>query len=374
MTTPPHTPTIPPTSELGPQAERRRATMRRVAEAEPDEVLILSAYVDIRPEAHGERPAARAELIELRHRLDDAIHEHEPAHSPARVSLEADRRRLEAALESDDARQAEGIAVFAADGIGLWEVVASAQPFETDVAAGGIGDLYALACQADAGEPAVIALADSHVCRLFTWQGGSLEELPRLDEPTEEHQRHDQGGWAQARYQRHIDEQDRRFASRAADAMARLAERERASAIVLGADERTSGVVLGELPERTRALVTDVLHIGMRAGRDEIEAEVGPLLAALAERRAEDAADRSVAGHNAGELGVLGIAPVRAALASGAVAELVFEPSAAAGMDRWDRAALVRQAVLTDARVVAAHDHAELRRHDGVGATLRFRA
>jgi hypothetical protein len=42
-------------------------------------------------------------------------------------------------------------------------------------------------------------------------------------------------------------------------------------------------------------------------------------------------------------------------------------------MDEDLRAELVRQASLTDASVEIVRDHAGLARHEGVGATLRFR-
>jgi hypothetical protein len=59
------------------------------------------------------------------------------------------------------------------------------------------------------------------------------------------------------------------------------------------------------------------------------------------------------------------------ALEAGQVDELVLDETA--DLDGDLRGELIRQASLTDARVEIVRDHAELRRHDGVAATLRYR-
>jgi peptide chain release factor subunit 1 len=219
----------------------------------------------------------------------------------------------------------------------------------------------------------VVALADTTSCRLFTRRHGALFERGGPDDDPQEHRRHDQGGWAQARFQRHIDEQDRRFAERVAEWITGLVDAQRATAIVVAADERASAVLLPQLPDRVRALLVDVRHISMHATRDAVEAEVGPLLDALAANRASEAADRALAGHKAVELGVAGIGGVRRMLTVGAVGTLVIEQRAALEMDRWDRAGLVRSAVLTDASITMPREHDGLRAAGGVAAILRFR-
>ena len=345
--------------------------MRRAAQPEAPDDRVLSVYVDFRPEAHGERPYARADLVVIRDRLDDVI-DGLHAHDPARRSLEADRERLRAFLD-DLPRSVEGVAVVACDSAGLWVDAILAAPFQTDLAAGRIADLYQLAVAADAETPAVVALVDSTSCRLFTRRHGMLVERGGPDDDPQEHRRHDQGGWSQARYQRHIDEQDRRYAGRVAEWITGLADGQRAQTVVIAADERMSPVLMAELPDRVRGLLVDVRHISMHATRDEVEAEVSPLIDALAWERAAATADRALAGHDAGQLGAAGVEPVRTMLAAGAVSTLVIDQASGGRLDRWDRAALVRSAVSTDATITFPRDHQQLLAAGGVGAILRFR-
>lgn len=363
---------VPTDTRPSPDQARLRSTMRRLAELESAETPILSIYVDLRPERQGGDPGSRNELVVVRDRLRHLLDGYEP-HTPARDSLEADVDRFETHLdeEADALRSAEGLAVFACHAAGAWEAVLSPTPFETQVSAGPTADLFQLAGLLEESRTAVVALVDTSTCRLYVTRRGSLLEGATLDEPSEEHQWHDQGGWSQARYQRHIDWQDRRFAKEAAQAIADLLGLVRAHHLILAGDERATSVLEPELPEAARAVLDHVARIDVHAATDEVEAEVAPVLAALRIDDARDAADRAVAGHRAGDLGVLGIDGVQEALERGQVHELVVDE--AADLDDVLRAELVRQAALTSAQVVTVHGHADLQRAGGVGATLRFR-
>jgi hypothetical protein len=102
-----------------------------------------------------------------------------------------------------------------------------------------------------------------------------------------------------------------------------------------------------------------------------VREEVRPILAALQEAEGTSVADRAVAGRRAGDLGVTGMDATMAALEAGQVDELVIDETAE--IDEDLRGELIRQAALTDARVEMVREHEGLLRHEGVGATLRFR-
>jgi hypothetical protein len=360
----------PTTTRLAPDQARLRDLMRRLAEVTSTQAPILSAYLDVRPEAHGERPAARAELIVVRDRLNAIADTLEP-HTDAGASFDADRQRIEALLEGGDLNGVEGIAAFACDRIGLWETFSSPVAFETAVSAGPTVELFGLARLLDESVAAVVAVVDTNTCRLFVTRNGDLRERPGPDEPVEEHKRHAQGGWSQARYQRHVDMQDQRFAKEAAAAIDRIVRREHPRHVILAGDERAVSTLEGELPEPVRALVDHVTRLEMRSSLDEVREEIRPILAALEEAESMDAADRAIAGRRAGDLGVTGIDATMAALEAGQVDQLVIDETAP--IDEDLRGELVRQASLTDASVEVVHEHAGLLRHEGVGATLRFR-
>ena len=98
----------PTTTKLGPDRARLKDLMRRLAEATSTEAPILSLYIDVRPEAHGERPGERNELTVVRDRLNAIAGTLEP-HTDARESFDADRRRIERLLESEDLNETDVI-------------------------------------------------------------------------------------------------------------------------------------------------------------------------------------------------------------------------------------------------------------------------
>jgi len=331
---------------------------------------VLSVYLDLRPQAHGEDPGRRVELIVLRDRLRDIASTY-AAHDPARLSLDADEARLLTHVQDASRDGSEGLAAFACQAIGLWEMVSAPTPFENQVSAGPTADLFQLARLHDESEAVVVALVDTNTCRLFVTRRGSLVERQGPDEEPDEHERHHAGGWSQARYQRHIDMQDRRFAREAAGAIERLVERVHARHLILAGDERALSVLEPELPPAVAAIVEGTEHLGMRAGKDEVAAEIAPIVAAIRDAEHVAVADRVIAGVRADELGAAGLENVMEALEHGAVHELVIDE--AAGLDPELRAEVIRQAARTAADVVVVEDHDGLLALGGVGATLRYR-
>jgi peptide chain release factor subunit 1 len=358
------------TTKLGPDQTFLRRLMRRLAEVESTDAPVLSVYIDTRPEAHGERPGERNELTVVRDRLN-ALNDRLELRSDARTSFEADRKRIEELLETEDINRTDGVAVFACSHLGLWEAIGAQVEFETQVSAGPTAELFQLARLLDDQVSAVVAVVDTSTCRLFVTRRGGLAERQGLDDSPAEHTRHDSGGWSQARYQRHIDMQDKRFAGEAAEAIERLVRRERPAHVLLAGDERAITALDGEFSEQVRPLVEHVARIDIRATPEDVRDEIRPMLGALEEADGQDALERALSGYRANTLGTAGMERVMAALEAGQVDELVIDETVDA--DEELRAELIRQAALTDAHVEVVRGNDELRRYDGVAATLRYR-
>lgn len=361
---------IPTTTRLGPDQAFLRDLMRRLAEVESTDAPVLSAYIDVRPEAQAGRPGERNELTLVRDRLNALVDGLE-LRSDARASFMADRQRIEDLLASREVNDANGIALFACSHLGLWEAIGAEATFDTQISAGPTADLFQLARLLDDQVSAVVAVVDTNTCRLFVTRRGSLLERQGPDEGNAEHTRHDTGGWSQARFQRHVDMQDKRFAKEAAEAIERLVRREHPAHVLLAGDERAISFLDPELSEAVRPLVAHVGRIDMRATIGDVREEVVPILAALEEADGQDTAERAIAGWRAGDLGVVGVSATMAALEAGQVDELLLDDSIE--LDEDLRGELIRQAALTGARVEVVREHEGLGRFEGVGATLRFR-
>ncbi len=108
--------------------------------------------------------------------------------------------------ESDENKRAHGIAIFACHELGIFEVFYSIIPFENEFVINSIPHLKQLAYHAEECENALVIMSDAKYASIFAVKLGGFI----IDEQTFEHtvhRFHKQGGWAQMRYQRHIENQ-----------------------------------------------------------------------------------------------------------------------------------------------------------------------
>lgn len=179
--------------------------LRQLAAFRAKNGCAISLYLDLDPSVN---PTAADWSTRVRSLLDSAAKSHgatrgDLAHE-ARQGLKADFERLERYFEAEfDRDGAKGLAVFTAGLDNVWSVLPLA---------GGVRDtarvaddflLSPLVPLVGRGEGALVAVVDREQGRVLVLRGGRLEEI--ADKTEEAPGQHDQGGWSQARFQRHID-------------------------------------------------------------------------------------------------------------------------------------------------------------------------
>jgi hypothetical protein len=347
-----------------------RRALRALAELEPGELPVLSVYLDMRPHATGENPGLRAGTVILKKRLREI----EKTYLPRGAELDSvreDAERIDRYLGEEYDVAADGLALFACAGRGVFEAVEAGVPFEDQVTVAPQPDLFQLARLVDEHETAVVAVVDSNTSRLFVTRRGVLREVGGADEdPKYFRTRPMVGGLNQASYQRHNANLRAEFARETAAELARLVDAEGASRVVLAGDEVAIPRMREALSPRVAALVKDVLRLDIRTPLDAVAEEVRQVLAAADAENAETIADQLVGAVRAGGLGFAGLDETRTALEHGQVDELVLDP---AQLDAAARGELVRMAQVTSATVEVVQGHDGLQRLGGVGALLRYR-
>jgi peptide chain release factor subunit 1 len=386
------------TTETFPSAVDLTRQLRRLADLEPSELPVLSIYLDMRPQATGQRPGRRAGLIVLRDRMREIERTYWPRGADY-DSFTADRERIDEFLGQQLDESAQGVAIFACSGDGLWETVTSGVPFRDSVSAGPLPDLFQLARLIDEHEAAVAALVDSNTCRLFVTRTGRLSEVGGPDDASVSYRKRSLGGWSEQRYQRHIDEHIASFAEESAQAIAQLVDREGARRVLLAGDEVAITPLEERLPAAVRDKVDEVLRIDIRASHDELSDEVRAVLARLEAESSASAADTLIAAVRSGGLGVVGLEGTHSALQAGAAEVLVLAGLPGQDADKTEHAdardlahqgqqlsdaepglldldirnELVRLAAATSCAVEVVNDHQPFNRAGGVGAILRYR-
>ncbi|MPZ22810.1 MAG: hypothetical protein GEU28_04570 [Dehalococcoidia bacterium] len=335
---------------------------------EVEGALVLSVYLDLRPQETGGRPALRSGEIVLRDRLREI--ERTLGHrGPAIESFKQDAGRLQQYLAGEVAPSTQGLAAFACSATGLFDVIETGVAFDNQVSAGRTARLYQLARLVDEYETAVTALVDTNSARLFVTRLGQLEERGGIDDDPVHYQKRSTGGWSEARYQRHIEKHQSDFLQAIAAEVAELVNREGATRLVLVGNEVAIPRLRGFLPSSLSAAVEE-RRLDMRADRNEVQQEVDPILRRLEEEDSRAAADRLVAAVQSGDLGASGVEHVRSALERGQVDVLVLEDSPE--LDKSARNELARLAAQTSATVEVVEGHDGLTALGGVGALLRY--
>jgi stalled ribosome rescue protein Dom34 len=267
----------------------------------------------------------------------------------------------------------QGVALFTCAAADLFETIAVGVPFENQVTAAPVPDLFQLARLLDEQETVVVAVVDTNTARIFVTRTGYLDEVGGPDDKnTKYYRKVSLGGLNEARYQRHADERRAEFAREAAAELERVVDQEGATRVILAGDDVAIPLLRSALSSRVTALLHDeVLRFDIRALRDDVKAEVAPL---LAQARAEDAcslADQLIHAVQANGLGVYGVDPTRTALEHGQGDVLLLTPEAE--FDEEARRELVRLATTTGAEVTVVEQHELFQQLGGVGALLRYR-
>src|ERR687888_311685 len=197
----------------------------------------ISIFLNLDPSFAATAPEVATKINSL---LDEAekreAAQHDRLTHEEREGLKADFQRIRRFFATDFNRDgARGFAVFVAGLDGFWRTLPLPDPVRDDVAVGPSFRLAPLAPLVGRGDGAIVAVVGRERGELFRLRAGRLEEV--VDRPEEEPGRHDQGGWSQARYQRHIENLVFRHLRGVAEELDALERRTGADVVVVSSEE-----------------------------------------------------------------------------------------------------------------------------------------
>ena len=169
-----------------------------------------------------------------------------------RKAVAGDIDRIASWFESEFSREGvRGVAIFAAELDGLFRPLLLPWPVADDARLGQQLHLAPLVRGIGRGDGAVVAYVGRERGDVYRLRGGQLS--PLADETAEVPGRHDQGGWSQARCERHIETIVDRHLREVADALDRCVRRTRGARVVLVGPEETRAGFEGLLSSEVRA-------------------------------------------------------------------------------------------------------------------------
>jgi peptide chain release factor subunit 1 len=252
--------------------------LRELAGFEAEKGCAISVYLDLDPSVAPTPGDAHTRLNSL---LDEAAksdgaNRRDLSHAQ-REAVKADFDRIRRYFSQEFTREgAHGLAVFC-DGLdNIWRTLPLTDSVADRVKVGRRLYLAPLVPLVGRGEGAVVVFVSREQGRFYRLRAGRLEEL--VDHFEEQPRRHDQGGWSQARYQRHVDALVEDHLRTVAEELDRQVRRLRNVQVVVIGPEETwaefSELVSGE----TRSAIVGRATTEAHAGPPELLTAVKPVL------------------------------------------------------------------------------------------------
>jgi peptide chain release factor subunit 1 len=371
--------------------------LRDLAAFEAEKGCAVSLYLDLDPSVS---PTAGDAATRLNSLLDGAAkgesaNRRELTHDQ-RQGLKADFARIRRYYEQEFTREgARGLAIFTAGLDNVWRPLDLTETVRDHVKVGRKLYLAPLVPLVGRGEGALVVVVGRERGRFFQLRGGRLEEL--ADHTEEQPGKHDQGGWSQARYQRHIETLVQDHLREVADELDRLVRRLRGPQIVIISSEETRADFDDLLSKEARGAIVGWTHAEAHAQAPELLELATPVLERWRIEQETAAVDRwrEEAGRNG--RAAAGWGPTLEAASDGRVDLLLFQEGVghpAARCPRCGRVAVddgncpldgtsmehsedgldlaVHQTLVHGGTVWAVRHRHDLEPVEGIGALLRY--
>jgi peptide chain release factor subunit 1 len=207
--------------------------LRELAAFRAEKGCAISVYLDLHPSDTPTPPAVETRVSSLLNGAERSLTERKASLShEQRVALKGDLARIAKWFDEDfDRAGARGLAVFAAGLDNFWTTLTLPDAVPDVARIGSELYLAPLARLVGRSDGALVAFVSRERGQVFRLRGGRLVEI--ADETDEVPGRHDQGGWSQARYERHIETIVDRHLRRVADSLDGCVRRLRGARVVL---------------------------------------------------------------------------------------------------------------------------------------------
>jgi peptide chain release factor subunit 1 len=240
--------------------------LRELAETRSALGKVLSVFINLDPREFATPPARATEISSVLDAAARSIRDADDLTHAERTALQQDLERVRGTLTNGvDAKEARGLAVFASEPAGLFEVLKLPRPVEHKVAIGDTPCVEPLA-RIGTGELWWIVLVDRKHARLLAGTVDGLVELWRHEDDVlarVDSARQDADGRSEKRYERSVEKEvDNHLRGVAAELSRRLR------------DVRVAGILLGG-PKETTGHLESLLHADVnKCVKGRFDAEV----------------------------------------------------------------------------------------------------
>ena len=194
-----------------------------------------------------------------------------------RAALKADFERIATWFDDEFERDgSQGLAVFAAGLDNFWRTLALPEPVRDSAKVSHNFYVSPLVSLVSRGDGTIVAVVGREQGQLYRLRAGRLEEI--AEHYDEQPGQHDQGGWSQGRYQRHIEKLVQEHLKGVAQELDRSKRQLRAPKIVLVCSEEMRSEFTDALSAEVRESLVGWTQAQAQAGPAEILQAVTPVL------------------------------------------------------------------------------------------------
>jgi peptide chain release factor subunit 1 len=239
-----------------------------------------------------------------------------------RKHVEEDVHRIQNFLTMDFKGRARGLAIFASKPAGLWQVFRLPVTVPDRCVINQMPFVLPVLKIVDEGRRYCVVVVDKEKARLFTvYLGEVLERTDIFDEVPGWHK---QGGMAQARFQRHIEDHVNRHLKHVADALFRLYKAEGFGHLILGGSQEVRTRFYRVLHSYLQSIVVGHITADVTSNINDITAAARKIEHETEERKAGEIAERLLGRTGQKDMTVTGLKNTVAALYEGRVHTLVL--------------------------------------------------
>jgi peptide chain release factor subunit 1 len=265
--------------------------LRQLAAFRATQGCAISLYVDLDPSI---TPTAGDADTRVRSLLDsvkaDGTGRPDFTHDQ-REAFKRDVERVWRWFDSEfDRDGVHALALFCSDLDNLWQPVPLNDPVADEVHVGRELYLTPLVPLVGRGDGVIVAVVSREQGRIYRLRGGRLQDVADLTE--EQPGRHDQGGWSQARFQRHIENLVLEHLKAVADELGKLVRARRATRLVIVCAEEMRTEFENALPTEARNAIVAWTQARAQASAAELLAAVMPELERVQLGEEADIAER----------------------------------------------------------------------------------
>ena len=338
--------------------------------------------------------------IRLKNLLNQAMEDLDGDLSHDQVeAVKEDVARIRDFIRDNYGQYGEGIAIFASSRAGIWQV------YESSIFVGFSPAVAPLVRVLEEIEPFCTCLIARDQARIFYGRLGDFVEI-EVERSEDVPGQHSQGGWSQARYERHIEEHVRAHFKSVADQLYRVFSDQPFRFPVLGGPDEVVAAITAHLHPYLRERHVATIRSLMEANVNDVHAESWTHIQRWLRGEKQRYIDTLLGEAQSADMGVLGLDKTIDAVQQGQVLVLIVDDTLSAAGATCRTCGAVQPIGATDhpdcvfcggplyhlrdiipTLVTAAYrqsanivylDDAELRAqlasHGGIGALLRYRA